>query len=55
MLADEREALVELLEARDRSKEGHILDPAKETHSLVMSTGLSPRRCTHSRGAASIR
>ena len=33
MLTDEREALVELLEAHDRSKDGHILDRAKEIRS----------------------
>ena len=55
MLTDGREALVELLEAHDRSKDGRILDRAKETRSFVMSTGPRPRRRTHSRGAASTR
>ena len=53
LLTDEREALVELLEAHDRSKDGRILDRAKETREFVMSTGPMPRRCMHSRGAAS--
>ena len=39
MLTDEREALVELLEARARSEDGRILDHAKETRSFVVSTG----------------
>ena len=49
MLTDEREALVELLEARARSEDGRILDRAKETRSFVVSTGPRPRRRTHSR------
>ena len=39
VLTDEREALVELLEARARSEDGRILDRAKETRSFVLSTG----------------
>ena len=31
LLTDEREALAELPEVHDRSKDGHILDRAKET------------------------
>ena len=52
MLTDEREALVELLEARARSEDGRILDSAKETRSFVMSTGPRPRRDIAGHGGA---